>query len=163
MIICVSWEESDRPGWDHERSQQKWRLACQYGGCVIKWEAGGGDGRPRGVWAVNLPGAVTEPEVSSVFSTRLLPAWTCRCQQQMFVSSPESFNKCSDFKSRFMRRNWTNSVKQLQQILNHRRLLVNSALNQKQKSFPLLRLTLVINSLIWRWVLRLIHEHNSII
>ena len=161
MIICVSWEESSRPGRDHERSQQKWRLACQYGGCVIKWEAGGG--RLRGVWAVNLPGKVKQPEVSSahgVFSAGLIlpvSAADVRFFEQQHHQTPLTNVAILRVAS------WGETEQTLRQILNHRHHLVNSALNQKQKSFPLRRLTLVINRLIWCWVLRLIYKYNSII
>ena len=72
--------------------------------------------------------------------------YRCEQLQQMFVNapsvstgpttepvnstSPDSLNKCSDFKSCLMRRNF---VKRLRQILNHWRLLVNSAVNQNIK------------------------------
>ena len=67
---------------------------------------------------VNTPSVSTDPTTERITTT-----------------SPDSLNKCSDFKSCFMRRNLTNSVKRLRQILNHWSLLVNSALNEIKHSF----------------------------
>ena len=76
---------------------------------------------------------------------------TCQSQQQLFLNtlsvstdptidlvatiSPDSLHTFSNFKSCWVRRNLTNFVKQLWQILNHWCCLVNWALHQNMKLF----------------------------
>ena len=61
--------------------------------------------------------------------TTFLQQWkkTPTAYTLMSRTSPDSTNNCSDFKSFFMRRNWTNYVTQLWQILNNESRLVKSA------------------------------------